>query len=179
LVVLLADKKLENFKKDLAFLKKDPSFLKTPILFLLPLGLSTNKIELPLLNDKQSFQLPLDKLRFLSSVAELLNIPPRRVFQAIISIRPEGSKTKFFGESIDFSETGMAFTCNAEFEKEQKMEIGFVNPATRKRMLLSVKVARKIPKNPGDIIFYGVIFSKMKHAEIKELLDFITGQGKR
>jgi c-di-GMP-binding flagellar brake protein YcgR len=94
----------------------------------------------------------------------------------VVSIRPEESKTKYFGESVDFSETGMSFTSEADFHQEQNLEVGFVNPGNRKRLLLTVKIVRKIPKQSGGRNFYGVMFADMSIKDIRDLLEFITGK---
>jgi hypothetical protein len=109
LTILLASTDKDAFKKDIAILEKNRMFSKTPLLCITPYD------EIDMVGDEEFFnhltkiRFPVNKLEFLSKIAEMLNIPPRRAFRTAVSIIKEPEKTRYFGESVDFSATGMSF----------------------------------------------------------------------
>lgn len=175
LVVLLADKNVGNFNKDVDSLKNNPSFSRIPRIYIFPLQMSGMQPDSRIIDGQSSFQMPVDKLKFLSSVSSFLKRPPRRVFRILITIMPKGSNLRYSGVSMDFSETGMAFESVSDFLKGDKIKINFVNPRNRKRFLLDAEVIRKASTQPGSTTFYGVMFIDMTNKDAKELMDFISG----
>ncbi|MEW6108879.1 MAG: PilZ domain-containing protein [Nitrospirota bacterium] len=176
LIILLVNKNLENFKKDAETLKNSPAFSRIPRIFILPFEISGMTTNSEIIYGEPSFQIPVDKLKFLSTVSRFLKRSPRRVFRILITILAEGSNIRYSGISIDFSETGMAFECNADFPGGHKVKINFVNPRNRKRFLLQAEIVRKASTQPGGSAFYGVKFRDMTDSDIKELMGFITGE---
>lgn len=176
LVVLLADKIVENFNKDVDSLKNNPSFSRIPRIYIFPLQMSGILPDSRIIDGQSSFQMPVDKLKFLSSVSTFLKRPPRRVFRILITIIPKESNLRYSGISMDFSETGMAFESISDFLKGDKIKINFVNPRNRKRFLLNAEVIRKASTQPGSTTFYGVMFIDMTNKDAKELMDFISGE---
>ena len=175
LVVLLAQQNSEFLREDLDTLQNAPSFTKIPRIILLP-GELPKDIQIAEISELQtSFRMSPDKLQFLTTAAKLLNIPPRRVMQIIVTVQPEGSKVRYMGVSVDFSENGMAFECDGEFATAQNISVSFVNPAIKQRMLLPARIVRKAPSKQGNKIFYGVMFHSLTAQDAKDLIRFVTG----
>ncbi len=176
LVVLLADKSLNNFQKDITSLKNSFFYSNIPRVSIIPGEMTGIMSSIPVLNDEHVFHMPVDKLKFLSSLAKLMNLPQRRTFKIIISIQPESGNLKYSGVSIDFSETGMAFESDFGMDLGNKINVSFVNPRNRNRMLLKAEIVRRVPVKSSNRIFYGVRFIGMNKDEMKNLSDFITGE---
>ena len=176
LVVLLADKSLNNFQKDIASLKNSSFYSIIPRVSIIPGEITGIMSNIPLLNDEHLFHMPVDKLKFLASLAKLMNLPQRRTFKIIISIQPESGNLKYSGLSIDFSETGMAFESDSELGIGNKINVSFVNPRNRNRFLLKAEIVRRVPVQSSNRFFYGVKFIEMKKDETKNLSEFITGE---
>jgi len=176
LVVLLAQQNSEFLREDLDTLQNAPSFTKIPRIILLP-GESPKDIQIAEISELQtSFRMSPDKLQFLTTAAKLLKIPPRRVMQIIVTVQPEGSKVRYMGVSVDFSENGMAFECDGEFATAQNISVSFVNPAIKQRMLLPARIVRKAPSIQGNKSFYGAMFHSLTAQDAKDLIRFVTGR---
>lgn len=176
LVVLLVNKNFKNFSKDIDSLENNPSFSRIPRIFILPVEMSGMMPNPEIIDGQSSFQIPVNKLKFFSTVSKFLKRSSRRVFRIIITIKPEGSNIRYSGISMDFSETGMAFECISDFPIGHKIRVNFVNPRNRKRFLLKAEIVRRASTQPGSTTFYGVMFSEMTEQDIKELMNFITGE---
>lgn len=175
LVILLARKNAEDCNEDIACYHSVPSYSKIPLMLILPLqGVAGVQF---LNRDKcqYAFQMPVDKQEFLAKVASALKIPPRRVFQIVITILEESGNIRYSGISVDFSETGMAFRCNADFAVGHKIIIRFINPKNRGKFLLNAEVMRKSGMQIDDAFFYGVRFNEMTMDDIAALGNFISG----
>lgn len=177
LVILLADKDAEQFNKDINVLKHHTVFSKVPRIIILPHKASYLTEHPELLDDQPSFQLPVDKLLFLSVVSKCLKRSPRRVFRILITVQPEGSNIRYSGLSVDFSETGMAFESTADIPTRQRVKVNYVNPRNRRRFDLSANIARKAATQPGGSVFYGIKFLEMNEEDMKDMLEFISGEG--
>lgn len=175
-LILLADKDVGNFNRDIEILKNNAFFSKVPRIFILPYTVAGLASHPELLDGQPSFQLPVDKLMFLSVVAKCLKRSPRRFFRILITVQPTGSNIRYSGLSMDFSETGMAFESSSEIDLKQKVKVNFVNPRNRRRFDLSASIARKAATQPGGSIFYGVKFLEMSEEDVKEMLRFISGE---
>ncbi len=175
LVILLAHRNLEYFKKDMDFLIRSNSFSRIPLIVCLPFRLSEVKAAEEIVRDITAFELPVNKLSFLSTVARYLKVPPRRVLQIVITIQSESNNLKYTGTSIDFSETGVAFKSNADFPVGHTIAVNFVNPSTRKRLFLKAKVVRRTDIRHDRTAFYGVMFIDLAAADSAELKGFVTG----
>ena len=175
LIVLLADKKPETFNRDIDLIKKDVAFSKIPRIVILSFEISETARVAEISGMQTSFRTPVDKRQFLATVAKFLKLPPRRVFETIVTIQPDGSNIKYTGISIDFSETGMALECDSEFSQGQLISVSFINPSDRKRFFLNGQIVRKSELTQKKKTFYGVLFTELMNQDSKDLTSFITG----
>ena len=122
--------------------------------------------------------LPLfgDKLIFLSTLADIMKIPHRRLFKILIGLRPEDSAVNYSGISIDFSESGMAFESAKEFPEGKVVQITFINPKNRKRFKLLAEIVRVRSNVSGTQFFHGARFVSMSKEEKENLRSFVTGE---
>jgi len=93
-----------------------------------------------------------------------------------VTLQVEGSNIRYSGVSIDFSETGMAFESAADLQPDTLLSVQFVNPRNRKRFSLKGTIIRR--SGSGSTIFYGLKFIDMTELDVRELMDFITGESK-
>ncbi len=178
MIIILARKSLDSLNEEIGLLKNEQQIAEIPRLVILPRAMSDfgPGAELISVGGEPAFQVPIDKLIFLSALAKFLKIPYRRVFRIIITIQPDGSNIKYSGMSLDFSETGMSFQCVEDISVGHSLSVFFVNPKNRKRVGLRAVVARKTPTRTGGANFYGVKFADLKADDLKELQAFITGK---
>lgn len=175
LIILLGSQYPAQITSELNDLKAHPSYSRTPRILILPFG--ARLLEIPDLIDGQPyFEIPVEKLKFLSVVAKCLKRSPRRVFRIIITIQPEDSNIRYSGISMDFSETGMAFEGTCDLPIDQKIKVNFVNPRNRTRFILDAEVVRRASTQTGGTSYYGVMFRKMTEPDTRELIKFITGE---
>jgi hypothetical protein len=177
LVIILADKDAGKFNKNMDVLKHHTVFSKVPRIIIQSQSVPYLTEHPELLDDQPSFQMPVDKLLFLSVVARCLKRSPRRVFRILVTVQPEGSNIRYSGLSVDFSETGMAFESTADITVRKMVKVNFVNPKTRRRFDLSASIARKAATQPGGSVFYGIKFLEMTEQDMKDILQFISGGG--
>lgn len=175
LVLLLANKDINQYQRDLISLKNS-TLARVPRISFLPLEISEAASTTRAMLNELSFQIPVDKQQLFSTLAKVLKIPERRSFRIIITIQPRGSSLRYTGMSIDFSETGLAFSCRATFEKGQKIVVTFVNPKGRNRIILEGEIVRMKSSLADDESFYGVSFVNMTERVRKDLLRFIKGK---
>lgn len=175
LVLLLANKDINQDQHDLISLKNS-TIGGIPRISLLPIEISEAASTTRAMLHELSLQIPVDKQQFFSTLAKALKIPERRSFRIIITIQPQGSTLIYTGMSIDFSETGMAFSCRAAFEKGQEIVVTFVNPKNRNRIVLEGEIVRTKSSLSDDESFYGVSFINMTERVRKDLLRFIKGK---
>ncbi len=175
LVILLARKRAEYCNEDIAACRGNPSLSRVPLMLMVPLhaGLNIHAIERG--TCQCVVQMPADKLQFLARVANFLKIPPRRIFQVVITIMEEDSNIRYAGISVDFSETGMAFECSAEFAVGRKITIRFIDPKNREKFLLNAEIVRMSETLRDKVFFYGVRFRGVTHTETVSLKNFISG----
>lgn len=178
LIILFTTNSYEDIKHDIDALINNAAFSRIPRILLLPFNTSVSESKIRELDVhiQALFQIPVEKLKFLTSVAHLLIRAPRRVFRILITLQPEGSKIRYSGTSIDFSESGMAFESSADFQPGDLLQVQFVNPGSRKRFLLKARLIRRVVT--GSTIFYGIKFIETNEQNEKELLNFITGENK-
>jgi hypothetical protein len=176
LVVLIADKNAEKFKKNITLLESTSSFSGIPRIFVLPLEMDRTGINLEIIESPSCFHVPVDKSTFLSTVTTFLKRAPRRVCQILVTIRTEKSNLKYSGVSLDISESGMAFQSIPDFPVGQKVTLTFVNPGIRQRVLLNAEVVRKKSNLLRTQTFYGVHFLEMAEESRKVLTNFILGR---
>lgn len=176
LIILFTTDSYEDIKHDIDALKNNAAFSRTSRILVLPFNTSVIESKIRDLDIQALFQIPVERLKFLTSLAQLLRRGPRRVFRILITLQPEGSNIRYSGISIDFSESGMAFESSSDFQPGDLLQVHFVNPRNRKRFLLKASVIRRV--STESTIFYGVKFIEMNEQNVKELLDFITGENK-
>ena len=176
LLIVLADKNSELFKRDMECIKNNSSFSMVPRMFILPFHIKGFYPNEEIIDYQVSFQLPVEKTRFISALSKLLRRSPRRVFRILISVQTEESNIRYAGVSVDFSESGIAFESSAEFSNGQPLTINFVNPKNRKRFSLKAEVIRRASTQPGGTSFYGVKFSEMSEKDLHELKNFLLGE---
>ncbi|MDA8242046.1 MAG: PilZ domain-containing protein [Nitrospiraceae bacterium] len=175
LVILLAQRNLDYLRRDMETLYKSNSFSRIPLIVCLPFGTSERSPVKDIIHGTTSFELPVNKLKFLSAVSRYLKVPPRRVLQMVITIQSSDDNIKYTGISIDFSENGMAFKSNADFPVGHRIMVNFVNPVTRKRLFLKAKVIRRTDIRHDSVAFYGVTFVNAAPEDSLELRSFVTG----
>lgn len=176
MVVLLAQREEEGYKKDIGMLFLNRIYGKVPRVVVLPISLSMKRKAAAVIEGEAEFPLPVDKVKFLSAVAACLDIPQRRSFQIIITIVASDTHLQFSGISIDFSQTGMGFESRADFSPGQRVKISFVNPGTKTRLVLQGMVARRVSAGSGDRFLYGIRFVDLLIQDAEELQRFITGK---
>lgn len=175
MVVLLAQREEEGYRKDVRMLLLDSAYGKVPRVVVLPMSLSMKRKTAVIIEGEVEFSLPVDKVKFLSAVAACLDIPQRRTFRIIITIMAADSSLHYSGVSVDFSETGMGFESRADLSVGQRVKTSFVNPGTKTRLLLQGEVARKGPTASADQFLYGIRFVDMQIQDVEELRRFIAG----
>ena len=176
LFILLADRNLDFFARDLDTLKDNSALSGVPRILLFSYS-APETFRVPnVVGFQTSYVMPVDKLPFLSTVAEFLKIPHRRIFEILVTIQPEGSNIKYSGVSVDFSETGIAFKCASELPAGQKITLTFIDPALRKRLLFNAEIMRLTKIDRGKTFFYGARFVNLTRQGLKELKLFITGK---
>ncbi len=176
LLILLVDKNPEQAARDMEAVKMNSSFSMVPRLMVLPFNIEGRFPNEEIIDYQSTFQLPVDRGRFISVVSKLLRRSPRRVFRILISLQTEESNVRYSGISVDFSETGIAFESSADFSKGQIITVNFVNPKNRKRFSLKAEVIRRASTQPGGTSFYGVGFRDMTEKDILELKKFLLGE---
>lgn len=172
-VVLLADK--GSYRSDLVSLKISPALAKVPRLSIFPSG-AADVPESGGIDGETVFQLPVDKGAFLDKVATMQKRSLRRIFEILVNLRPAGTNIKYSGKSLDFSKSGMAFECSADFSSGQRLTVSFVDPACRKRLVLEAEVVRKQMKIISGSAVYGIRFLNIGEPEISDLMNFIAGK---
>ena len=176
LVILLARRNGEACNHDITCLKDHHTFSTIPLMLIVPPQTSAKMHEVRTDKCQYTVHMPVDKLRFLARVAEFLKIPPRRVFQAVITIMEESGNMRYSGVSVDFSETGMAFESDAEFAPGRKIVVRFINPKNRAKFLLNAEIVRRSSIHGKEGYFYGVRFTGMTFKESAALRNFISGE---
>jgi len=176
LIILFANKPAEVFARDVETLKNSASHARVPRIFILPFNFPGQADDPDPFSGQAAFQMPVDKLRFISVVSTFLKRAQRRVFRILITLQPEGTNVRYSGLSMDFSESGMAFESVSDFTVGDRLGVHFVNPRNRKRFLLKSEIARKAKSPVSDTTFYGIRFQNLSHPEKKALRAFITGE---
>ena len=175
LIILFGSNSLQEIGDDIGIVKNTPAFIRIPKILVLPLASSVTDLQCKMLDVQAIVSIPVQRLQFQTLLSKFLNRAPRRVFRILVSIQQEGSNLRYSGISIDFSESGMAFECAAEFQTNEPLLVSFVNPRTRNRFTLKAAVIRRTATPAGSSIFYGVSFRQMSSDEIRELSQFISG----
>ena len=176
LVVLLTTDSYDDIINDIDLLKGDTVYARISRVLVLPFNSSVLEAKVKDLDIQALFQIPVEKLKFLTTVSQLLRRGPRRVFRILVTLQQVGSNIRYSGVSIDFSETGIAFESTADFQPGDLLHVQFVNPRNRKRCSLKGAVIRR--SGSGSTIFYGMKFASMNERDIKELRNFLTGENK-
>jgi len=174
IVVLLADRR--NYRSDLISLKIHPSTARVPRISVFPEGAFRDGEE-PDPGGETIFRLPVDREVFLDRVASMQKRSMRRVFEIVVNIKPASGNIKYVGKSLDFSRSGMAFECGADFSSGERLSVSFVDPRNRKRFLLGAEVVRKQVKLVSGTALYGVRFVEIGEQDVSDLMNFIGGKG--
>jgi len=175
LIILFSNNSLQEIQDDISTVKNHAPFTRVPKILVLPLDSSVADLQCKMLDVQAITSIPVQRLQFQTLVSKFLNRAPRRVFRILVSVQQEGSNLRYSGSSIDFSESGMAFECAAEFQAGEHLLVSFVNPRNRSRFSLKAKVIRRTATPAGTSIFYGVTFRQMSSDETRELHQFISG----
>ena len=179
LIILLADSDPARYAADIETLKGSRSHGSVKRLCILPFDLSMKRASKQVCDGEAELPMPLEKDKFLFSVGQCLNLPRRRTFSAIVTVQPEPGNLRFFGRSIDFSETGMSFECDTEFPINQLVKVSFGNPAMRLRLQLKAAVVRKYVSQTGKAFFHGLKYVDLTGEEKEQVLSFLSGLGAR
>lgn len=176
LIILFTTQDPADFERDIECLRASSTHARIPRICILPYNFPGEAGYSDIAGGQAAFQMPVDKLRFLSAVSLFLKRAQRRVFRILVTLQPEGANIRYSGISMDFSESGMAFECTSDFAKSDRLAVSFVNPRSKKRFLLKSEVVRKAQSPTGDKTFYGIKFLAMTEEEKKDLTGFITGE---
>jgi len=176
LIVLFVNNNTKGINIEIEALKSNPSFSRIPRIFIFPFEMTGIIPNSEIISGQSSFQVPVDKMKFLSTVSKFLKRSTRRVFRIVISVQPEESNIRYSGISIDFSETGVAFESSSDLPVKQKIYLSFVNPKSRKRLLFKGEIARKASTQPGGTAFYGIKLEEMSNKDKKDFINFLTGE---
>ncbi len=174
-VLLLADRDPHKLRNEIAQLRDSPLLSSVPRIVFLPSGTTDFAAKSAGIDGEVVFTMPIDRTAVLSRLVTMQKRAHRRVFEILIGLQPEGSSARFFGKSLDFSQSGVAFECGEQFAEGQKMIVTFVNPATKKRFALDVEVVRKKLRTDGTESSYGARFSRLAEEDHRDLMDFIAG----
>ncbi len=175
LILLAADGDPENLKRDLTYLRGNSFYAKIPRMVFLPAKVPSASLKSSRLESETVLRLPVDKSEVLSKIAGIQKRAHRRLYEILIGVQPEGDGRKYFGKSLDFSETGIAFECNEKIAEGRRVIITFVAPKTRRRFILEGAVVRMTTDHPGALYAYGATFRNMTAEDKSDLMDFITG----
>jgi|GEM_PF-6312345 len=175
LIVLFGGNDISVIRNDLETIKTHPAFARLPKVLVLPFNSEVSQAGLRQLDLQEIFYTPVEKLKFKTVLSSYLHRSPRRVFRILVSITEDGSKVRYSGLSMDFSDSGMAFESTADFPVRKDLMISFVNPRNRQRISLKSEVVRKTASPLGDKAFYGVMFKQMSGKDTLELKGFISG----
>ena len=175
LIILLCPNNLTEIGKVMAQIRDNQSFVRVPRILILPLDSTIDRQALGEFDVQEIFRIPIERLKFQATISKFLMQAPRRVFRILVTILRTGDKIRYSGVSVDFSESGMAFECNSDFIVGEELQISFVNPKNRSRMLLSAVVARKTATPTGSSAFYGVAFRRLADIDRMALANFISG----
>ncbi len=172
---LVADADPAHLKRDLSFLRGNSFYAKIPRIVFLPPDVSAPSLKAAEIEKESALRLPVDKAEVLSRLAGIRKREHRRLSEILIGVQPERGGIKYFGKSLDFSETGVAFECNESLAEGQRVVVTFVSPKTRRRFMLEAEIMRKTLDHPGALYAYGATFHKMTEEDKRDLTDFITG----
>ena len=175
LILLAADGDPENLRRDLSFLRGSSFYGKIPRMVFLPADIPSALLKSSRLETETVLRFPVDKSEVLSKIAGLQKRAHRRLYEILIGLQPEGDARKYFGKSLDFSETGIAFECNEKIAQGKRVIITFVTPRNRRRFILEAEIVRARSDHPGALYAYGATFRNMTPEDKKDLMDFITG----
>ncbi len=175
LIVLFASNNFQEIRSDIGVTKGNPAFVRIPKMLILPFDSSIAEAECRTLDVQAVFSIPVDRVKFQTLVSRFLQRAPRRVFRILVSLQQDGSKIRYSGISIDFSESGMAFECVSDFPVGENLMVSFVNPRNRKRFTLRAEVVRRTSTPTGSAVFYGVMFKQMSAEDTRDIDEFIAG----
>lgn len=175
IIILFGSNNVLEIEQDISQIKNNQSCVRVPKILILPFNTTINQDKSKVLDVQETFCIPVDKLKFQSTISKFLMQAPRRIFRIIITILLSDSNIRYSGVSIDFSESGMAFECNSDLPVGKHLQISFVNPKKRNRILLNAEIARKTPTLSGSSIFYGVMFKDLSDKDTQDLSAFISG----
>lgn len=111
---------------------------------------------------------------FLEMTSRLLYVSERRLFTTVITIVHKGKKEPFFGKSVNFSMSGMAFKSDNLLRQGDILTISFYLPACYKRVTLEVEVMRNSIDPQDRSLYYGARFLNMEHSVKDAFEDFIN-----
>jgi c-di-GMP-binding flagellar brake protein YcgR len=174
-ILLAADVDPEHLKKDLFFLKGNSFYAKIPRIIFLPPHVSASYLKTAGIEKESALRLPVVKSEVIARLAGIQKRAHRRMYELLIGVQPEGNGRKYFGKSLDFSETGIAFECNEQICEHQCVVVSFVVPRTRRRFILETDIVRRRSDHPGALFAYGAAFRNMTDRDKRDLMDFITG----
>ncbi len=174
-VLLFAGTNMANFQNDISALKMRPFFAKIARILFVPKDIAQTVLQSRALEGEMIFHLPVDKAQLISRLSVIKKRAHRRIFEILMRIQPKGSNLMYFGKSVDFSETGIAFQTEEAFEIGQKVAISFVNSRDKTRFVLASEIVRKSILSAGASL-YGARFENVQQSVLRNLIDFISGE---
>lgn len=116
---------------------------------------------------------PEGKDAFLEITARLLYISERRIFRTIIRITPKGKNETFFGRSLDFSLSGMAFKVERALNIGDLLRVSLFIPNSDEQINIGVEVMRSSIDPDDGSTYYGARFINIEKGVKDALEDFI------
>jgi len=172
-VLLFASTNMANFQHEISALKMRPFFAKIARILFVPKDIAQTVLQSKALEGEMIFSLPVDKTLLTARLSVIKKRAHRRIFEILMRIQPSGSNLIYFGKSMDFSETGIAFQTGEAFEIGQKVVVSFVNSRDKTRFVLESEIVRKSLLTAGASL-YGARFENVLPSVLKNLIDFIS-----
>jgi len=172
LIVLLAEKSIPNMYAQIDELKNS-DLRSVPVIIILSMELADSMPKNGMIDGKKVFLSNVDNAEFLGTVGQILGIPVRRSFKILVTLSSPKNNMRYSALSVDFSETGMAFECTTSLLQGETLEVSFINPTKRIRLVFNIEIVRKFSNPSGTSFFYGAQFVRLSAKDKMALRDFL------
>ena len=96
-------------------------------------------------------------------------------FRAIVRIFSAESDRTFMAESIDFSNSGMAFRTREDLQVGDAFDVSFSLPTRSECLKFPVQIMRVVERREEEESVYGARFTGIDGTTQSRLREFITG----
>lgn len=118
---------------------------------------------------------PVEEGDFLRLSAEMARLSQRRLFRAVVRIFSAESDRAFMAESIDFSNSGMAFRTGEALQVGDAFDVSLSLPSRGDSLKLPVEIMRIVERREKEESVYGARFTGMDGTTHSRLREFISG----